>query len=101
MAIQDKVDRLRATMHEMRWDMGILVHINQVMYTSLMELQLSIHHGRDNPIVVDNDVDSVVEAGSVHEVPVEECLVPIEDVEEGELVSDLEESEGVWEIARE
>ena len=51
--------------------------------------------------MVDDDVDSVIEMGPVHEIPVEGRLVPIEDVEEGELVSDSEESEGVWEIARE
>ena len=99
--IQDKVDRLRVTMHEMRQDMGILVHMNQVMYASLTELRLSTRHGWDNLIVVDDDVDSVVEAEPVHKVPVEEHLVPIEDVEEGELVSDSEGSKGVWEIARE
>ena len=49
--------------------------------------------------MINDDVDLVVEAGLALEVPVEGRLVPIEDVEEGELVSDSEESEGVWEIA--
>ena len=52
--------------------------------------------------MIDDKVDSVVEAGLIPEVPAEGRLVPIEDVEEGELVSESsEESEGVWEIARE
>ena len=52
--------------------------------------------------MIDDEVDSVVEAGPVPEVPVEGRLVLIEDVEEGELVLESsEESEGVWEIARE
>ena len=76
-AIQDEVDRLRVTIHEMRRDMGVLVHVNQVMHTSLVDLQLSIRHGGNNPIVIDDEVGSVMEAG----------LVP--------------ESKGVWEITRE
>ena len=41
-----------------------------------------------------------MEAGPAPEVPAEGHLVPIEDVEEGELVSESsEEDEGVWEIA--
>ena len=100
-AIQDEVDWLRAMIHEMRRDIGTLVHINQVMHASLVDLQLSCRHGWDNLIVIDDEVDSVMEAGLVPEVPVEGRLVLIEDVEEGELVSDSEESEGVWEIARE
>ena len=70
------------------------------MHASLVDLTLSRRHGQDNPIVIDDEVDSVVEAGLIPEVPVECRLVPIEDVEEGELVSESsEESEGVWEIA--
>ena len=72
------------------------------MHASLVDLTLSRCHGRDNLIVIDDEEDSVVEAGPVPEVPVEGCLVLIEDVEEGELVSEsLEEDEGVWEIAQE
>ena len=72
------------------------------MHASLVDLTLSRRHGRDNPIVIDDEVDSVVEAGPIPEIPVEGRLVPIEDVEEGELVSESsEESEGIWEIARE
>ena len=101
-AIQDRVERLEATVHEMRRDIGTLVHVNQMMHASLVDLTLSRRHGRDNPIVIDDEVDPVVEAGPGLEVPVEGRLVPIEDVEEGELVSESsEESEGVWEIARE
>ena len=101
-AIQDEVDRLRALVHEMRRDIGTLVHVNQMMHASLVNLTLSHRHGRDNPIMIDDKVDLVVEAGLVPKVPVEGCLVLIEDVEEGELISELsEESEGVWEIARE
>ena len=101
-AIQDKVERLEATVHEMRRDIGTLVHVNQMMHASLVDLTLSRRHGRDNPIVIDDEVNSVVEAGPGPEVPVEGRLVPIEDVEEGELVSESsEESDGVWEIARE
>ena len=100
-AIQDKVDWLRVMVHKMRWDIGTLVHVNQMMHASLVDLQLGHHHGWDNLIVIDDKVDSVVEVGPVPKVLVEGHLVPIEDVEEGELVSSLEESEGVWEIARE
>ena len=100
--IQDRVERLEATVHKMRRDIGTLVHVNQMMHSSLVDLTLSRLHGWDNPIVIDNEVDSVMEAGPIPEVPVEGRLVLIEDVEEGELVSESsEESEGVWEIARE
>ena len=101
-AIQDEVDQLRAMVHEMRQDIGTLVHVNQMMHASLVDLTLSCHYSRDNPIVIDDKVDSVMEVGPAPEVLVEGCLVPIEDVEEGELVSESsEESEGVWEIAQE
>ena len=101
-AIQDEVDWLRAMVHEMRWNISTLVHMNQMMHASLVDLQLGRRHGWDNPIVIDDKVDSVVEAGSVPEVPVEGRLVLLEDVEEGELVSESsEESEGVREIAQE
>ena len=101
-AIQDEIDRLRATVHKMRQDIGTLVHVNQMMQAFLVDLTLSCCHGWDNPIVIDDEVDSVVEAGPVPEVLVDGCLVPIEDVEEGELVSESsEESEGIWEIAQE
>ena len=79
-----------------RRDISTLVHVNQMMYASLVDLQLGRRHGRDNPIVIDDEVDSVMEAGPVPEVLVEGRLVPIEDVEEGVLVSESsEESEGV------
>ena len=101
-AIQDRVERLEATVHEMRRDIGTLVHVSQMMHALLVDLTLSRRHGRDNPIVIDDEVDSVVEAVAGPEVPVEGRLVQIEDVEEGELVSESsEESDGVWEIARE
>ena len=95
-AIQDRVERLEATVHKMRWDIGTLVHINQMMHSSLINLTLSCRHDRNNPIVIDDEVDSVVEAGPVPEVPAEGHLVPIEDVEEGELVLESsEEDEGI------
>ena len=100
--IQDRVERLEAMVHKMRQDIRTLVHVNQMMHASLVDLTLSRRHGRDNLIVIDDEVDSVIEAGLVPEVPAEGRLVPIEDVEEGELVSESsKESEGVWEIARE
>ena len=75
--------------HEMRRDIRTLVHVNQMMHALLVDLTLSCRHSRDNPIVIDDEVDSVVEAGPVPEVPAEGRLVPIEDVEEGELVLEL------------
>ena len=51
-AIQDRVERLEATVHKMRRDIGTLVHVNQMMHALLVDLTLSHRHGRDNPIVI-------------------------------------------------
>ena len=101
-AMRVEIDGMREEMTAMREEFNGLLQINRAMATAIVQLRVSVAHGRDNPIVID-DVSS--DEGTVAESPeiaAEHRLVPIEDLEVGVVPDSEEESEEeVWEISRE
>ena len=104
---------MREEMRDMTQGMYLLVELNQRLMGDLCQLRASQVHGQNNPIVVDEPEDDVLDLALVpapappvqHQlVPIDELTGSVEDSEEGERVESLESSEDkeeVWEIPRE
>ena len=117
--LETNVRRLEASRRAMREEMRdltngmyLLVELNQRLMGDLHQLRASQVHDRNNPIVVDEPEDDVLDLAPVHIlpptqhqlVPIDELTGSVEDSEEGERVESLESSEDeeeVWEIPRE
>ena len=118
-ALDTNVQRLDASRRAMREEirdltngMYLLVGLNQRLMGDLCQLRVSQVHGWDNPIVIDDPEDDVLDLAPVHVPPpiqhqlvlIDELNKSIEDSEEGERRESLESSEDeeeVWEIPRE
>ena len=76
---------MRGLMDRMRGEMDTLLHLNGELVRSIVTLCVSIHHGRDNPIVIEDDNEVVDTA------PVDHTLVEIvEETPEREVVDDCQ-----------
>ena len=100
---------MREEMRDLTQGMYLLVELNQRLMGDLCQLRAGQVHGRNNPIVVDDDI---LDLAPVHVpppvqhqlVPIDELTGSVEDSEEGERVESLESSEDeeeVWEIPQE
>ena len=100
---------MREDMDEMRRNMNGLLELNWQMIQNILQLRMSIVHGRDNPIEVDNSSEGdVLDTAPVPvPQPVVHTLVPISELTESREGSEEEEEEEtdtddeVWEISRE
>ena len=93
-------------MEDMTSGMYLLVELNQQLVESVCQLRVSHVHGQDNPIVIDEPEDDVLNLAPVQvPAPVQYQLVPIDELTES--VGDSEEEGSrdeeveVWEIPRE
>ena len=100
---------MREDMDEMMRNMNRLLELNQQMIQDILQLRMSVVHGQDNPIKLDNssEEDVVDTAPVLVPQPVVHTLVPISVLMESREGSEEEEEEEtdmddeVWEISRE
>ena len=100
---------MREDMDEMMRNMNRLLELNQQMIQDILQLRMSLVHGRDNLIEVDDSSEGdVVDTAPVPvPQPVVHTLVPISELMESREGSEEEEEEEtdtddeVWEISRE
>ena len=98
---------MREDMDEMTRNMNGLLELNRQMIRDILQLRMSLVHGRGNPIVVDNSSEEdVVDTAPVPvPQPVVHTLVPISELTESREGSEEEEEEEtdtddeVWEIS--
>ena len=102
---------MREDMDEMTRNMNGLLELNRQMIHDILQLRMSLVHGRGNPIEVDNSSDGDVVDTALVPVPqpVVHTLVPISELTESREGSEEEEEEeeetdmedGIWEISQE
>ena len=103
---------MREDMDEMTRNMNGLLELNRQMIRDILQLRMSMVHGRDNPIELDNSSEEDVVDTAPVPVPqlVVHTLVPISELTESREGSEEEEEEEeeetdtddeVWEISRE
>ena len=98
---------MREDMDEMMGNMNGLLELNWQMIRDILQLRMSVVHGRDNPIELDNssEEDVLDTAPVLVPQPVVHTLVPISELTESREVSEEEEEEEtdtddeVWEIS--
>ena len=96
-------------MDEMMRNMNRLLELNRQMIWDILQLRMSLVHGRDNLIKLDNSSEEDVVDTALVPVPqpVVYTLVPISELMESREGSEEEEEEEtdmddeVWEISRE
>ena len=121
--VQDQIDGLETPVHwleasrramredmdKMTRNMNGLLELNWQMIRDILQLRMSVVHGRDNPIdVVDSSEEDVVDTALVPvPQPLVHTLVPISELTESREGSEEEEEEEtdtddeIWEISRE
>ena len=101
---------MREEMDEMTGNMNRLLELNHQMIVDILQLRMSLVHGWNNPIVMDDssEEDVVDTAPVLVPQPVVHTLVPISELTESREGSEEEEEEEetdtedeVWEISRE
>ena len=100
---------MREDMDEMTRNMNGLLELNRQMIRDILQLRMSVVHGRDNPIELDNSSEEdILDTAQVPvPQPVVHTLVPISELTESREGSEEEEEEEtdtddeVWEISRE
>ena len=60
---------MRGEQDQMRREMDGLLQLNIRMHKVIMELRAAVHHGRDNPIVIDDDEEGQEEGEVVDTAP--------------------------------
>ena len=98
---------MREDMDEMMRNMNSLLELNRQMIRDILQLRMSLVHGWDNPIELDDSSEeNVVDTAPVPvPQPVVHTLVPISELSEGREGSEEEEEEEtdsedeVWEIS--
>ena len=94
---------MRGEMDRMRAELDGLLCINIAMTGVINDMRAAMQHGRNNPIIIDDDEETVAEGEVVDTAPVDlgpdhYRLVPVEELEvveespEREIVDDREES---------
>ena len=94
---------MRGEMDRMRAELDGLLRVNIAMTGVINDLRAAMRHGWDNPIVIDDDEETVAEEEVVDTAPIDlgldrYRLVPVEELEvveetpEREIVDDREES---------
>ena len=99
---------MREDMDEMTRNMNGLLELNWQMIRDILQLRMSVVHGRDNPIELDaSSEEDVVDTAPVPvPQPAVHVLVPITELTESREVSEGEEEEAdtddkVWELSHE
>ena len=98
---------MREDMDEMTRNMNGLLELNRQMIRDILQLRMSVVHGWDNPIPVDDSSDEGVLDTTPVPVPqlVVHTLVPISELTESREGSEEEEEtdtdDEIWEISRE
>ena len=100
---------MRDDMDEMTRNMNGLLELNRQMISDILRLRMSLVHGQDNPITVDDSSEEDVVDTALVPVPqpVVHTLVPISELTESREGSEEEEEEEtdmedeVWEISQE
>ena len=99
-------------MDEMTRNMNRLLELNRQMIQDILQLRMSMVHGRDNPIKLDNlSEEDVLDTALVPvPQPVIHTLVPISELTEsregseegtGEEEEETDTEDEIWEISRE
>ena len=94
---------MRGEQDQMRREMDDLLQLNIRMHEVIMELRTVVHHGRDNPIMIEDDeeeVDEVVDVGLRSPVSLVRTLVKgdhtlveiIEETPPREIIDDWDSS---------
>ena len=100
---------MREEIRDLTNGMYLLVELNQRLMGDLRQLRVGQVHGQNNPIMIDEPEDDVLDLALVHVPPpvqhqlvlIDELNESVEDSEEGERRESLESTEDeeeVWEI---
>ena len=99
---------MREHMDEMTRNMNGLLELNRQMIRDILQLRMSLVHGRDNPVMVDDSSEEdILDTAPVPvPEPVVHTLVPVSELMESREGSEEEEEESdseeeIWEINRE